>query len=318
MGTIFYSWQSDLPNSTNRGFIEKAIGGAIQGLTTKDGKPIELTHSSRGKTGAVNIAETILSKIAVASVVVADVSIINSEKLPQAGPRKGSKRPTPNPNVLFELGYAVARLGDSRTIMVMNTAFGGPAGKSANPQQVLPFDLGFRAVITYDYRKDGVKKIKAEALKFLTSRLRSEIEAIVALDAAQSSEGLARIQLFQERYQVYESLLKFIAVFTQKFEINSDATRDFNIARNRAEFLFKDEFSHYLKQIYELAVDIYSQNREIDALNTKARATKLSAEAEKARRALIKKNAEDIKRFTDQLSAAKVKFKEYIDLSTLK
>ncbi|MCB1593264.1 MAG: hypothetical protein KDI90_12525 [Alphaproteobacteria bacterium] len=32
MKTVFYSWQSDLPNKTNRGFIEEALEKALQNL----------------------------------------------------------------------------------------------------------------------------------------------------------------------------------------------------------------------------------------------------------------------------------------------
>jgi hypothetical protein len=33
--TIFYSWQSDLPNNTNRGFIERALEKAIASIGTE-------------------------------------------------------------------------------------------------------------------------------------------------------------------------------------------------------------------------------------------------------------------------------------------
>jgi hypothetical protein len=39
----------------------------------------------------------------------------------------------PNPNVLVEYGYALARHGVQRLLLVMNTAFGSPSE--------LPFDL---------------------------------------------------------------------------------------------------------------------------------------------------------------------------------
>jgi hypothetical protein len=31
--TVFYSWQSDLPNKTNRGFIKDALEGACKELS---------------------------------------------------------------------------------------------------------------------------------------------------------------------------------------------------------------------------------------------------------------------------------------------
>jgi hypothetical protein len=50
---------------------------------------------------------------------------------------KGEKgRSIPNPNILIELGYAVAKKGWERIICVMNQQYGGPSK--------LPFDLQHR------------------------------------------------------------------------------------------------------------------------------------------------------------------------------
>ena len=54
-------------------------------------------------------------KIERAAVFVCDVSLIN---------RGAGVRPTPNPNVLVELGYALAKVGWSRIVMVLNEASG--------------------------------------------------------------------------------------------------------------------------------------------------------------------------------------------------
>ncbi|HEX5445733.1 MAG TPA: hypothetical protein VFW87_18035 [Pirellulales bacterium] len=40
MRTLFYSWQSDLPNSTNRGFIDDCIHRALKELGKEDGMKI--------------------------------------------------------------------------------------------------------------------------------------------------------------------------------------------------------------------------------------------------------------------------------------
>jgi hypothetical protein len=65
-------------------------------------------------------------------VFVADVSLIG-------GRRRG--RPTPNPNVLIELGYALHSLGDGLVVLVFNTAYGR--------LDQLPFDLKMRRVIPH-------------------------------------------------------------------------------------------------------------------------------------------------------------------------
>jgi hypothetical protein len=132
--TIFYSWQSDLPNNTNRSFIERALDMAAKVIRTDDSVSVEpvLDRDTSGVAGSPEIANTIFRKIASCAVFVADVSIIN----PTA-----RKRRTPNPNVLIELGYALRALGPERVLMVMNSQFGGP--------EALPFDLKLRRVVTY-------------------------------------------------------------------------------------------------------------------------------------------------------------------------
>ena len=100
--TVFYSWQSDLPNRTNRTFIQDALQKAIDGiLKTELEVDLILDRDTANTPGAPDIAQTILSKIDQAIAVVADVSIINSGS---------GERLAPNPNVLFELGYAVRAL----------------------------------------------------------------------------------------------------------------------------------------------------------------------------------------------------------------
>jgi hypothetical protein len=133
---VFYSWQSDLPNPTNRGFIQTALEAATKTLR-EDGSvqvvPV-VDRDTAGVPGSPDISSTIFGKIDQALVFVCDVSIINHGT-------KDERRLTPNPNVLIELGYALKALGSHRIIMVMNTAFGAV--------EQLPFDLRLKRVLTY-------------------------------------------------------------------------------------------------------------------------------------------------------------------------
>jgi hypothetical protein len=145
---VFYSWQSDLANSTNRGFIQGVLEGVAKAIRKDDSIRIQpvVDRDTAGVPGSPDIAATIFGKIDGSAVFVCDVSIVNH----------GDKgRPTPNPNVLIELGYALKALKSDRILMVMNTAYGVP--------ELLPFDLSKKRVITYDFsegRKDkaGVRK----------------------------------------------------------------------------------------------------------------------------------------------------------------
>src|SRR5271168_81681 len=114
---VFYTWQSDLPNATNRSFILKALENVAHAITIDDTVDVEpvIDRDTQGVPGAPDISKTIFQKIAAADVLVADVSIV--------GVIEGG-RPTPNPNVLIELGYALHALGDERVVLVLNLAFG--------------------------------------------------------------------------------------------------------------------------------------------------------------------------------------------------
>lgn len=150
--TIFYSWQSDLPNPTNRGFIRKALEEAARKLSADlDLNKARVDADTQGIPGSPDIINTILEKIDNADAVVADVSFVDP----------GNERRTPNPNVLFELGYAFKTLGAERILMVFNEAFGAPGD--------LPFDLGLKRQICYTAREED--KERAEARRGLVKQL---------------------------------------------------------------------------------------------------------------------------------------------------
>jgi hypothetical protein len=160
--TVFYSWQSDLPNRTNRTFIQEALQKAIDGiLETELEVDLILDRDTANTPGTPDIAQTILSKIDQAIAVVADVSIINSGS---------GERPTPNPNVLFELGYAVRALSWDNILPVLNLATGRI--------EDLPFDLRSRRQITYIMTEEAGDK--ASELKKLARTLQEALMLIIA------------------------------------------------------------------------------------------------------------------------------------------
>ena len=62
--TVFYSWQSDLPNNTNRSFIESVIKTAIKGIKQSAKYELEPTFDkdTKGVPGSPNISQTVLEK----------------------------------------------------------------------------------------------------------------------------------------------------------------------------------------------------------------------------------------------------------------
>ena len=142
---IFYSWQSDLPNSTNRAFIQRALEQAAKEIRGDDSIAVEpvIDRDTAGVPGSPDIAATILEKIDQCDIFACDISIIN---------QGATTRLTPNPNVLIELGYALKHLGWGRILMIQNTEFGAA--------EDLPFDLRMKRVIPYSAREGDANRSK--------------------------------------------------------------------------------------------------------------------------------------------------------------
>ena len=162
---IFYSWQSDLDNNTNRGYIQKCLSEVIKNVAEGqlDLDPV-LDRDTFGTSGSPEIASTIFNKIDNAHIHVADISIIN---------QNSPGRKMPNPNVLIELGYAARVLGWEHVITIFNTDTG--------LIEELPFDLRSRRPIAYS--GENRKKDKLPLQKSLEVAIRS----ILALDTPTES-----------------------------------------------------------------------------------------------------------------------------------
>jgi hypothetical protein len=145
--TIFYSWQSTINPERTRLPIENAIKNTISEIK---GFNLKIDEATRNTAGAPNLAEDIISKIANCDIFICDITMIN-------GLDKEAVKKTPNPNVLFELGYARAHLGFDRICLLFNGDFG-----EVND---LPFDLDRKIVSIFNFdpengdQADNLKKI---------------------------------------------------------------------------------------------------------------------------------------------------------------
>jgi hypothetical protein len=163
---VFYSWQSDSPEDTNVRAIRSSLRSAssrLEALFSDDGLKINLEEATRNEAGAVNIPQTIISKIQLSHIFVCDVTTINHKAT-------GIKRRTPNPNVTWELGYAVSKLGWERIVMLLNTTFG--------PMEDLPFDFDRHRASPYRLQENSLKKADVAKLDQLVfEALRVIVEA---------------------------------------------------------------------------------------------------------------------------------------------
>jgi hypothetical protein len=191
---VFYSWQSDLPRKVTRDLVRASIDTAVHRIAQDVGleDSPRLDSDTTGVSGTPDIANTIYEKIGMSDIFIADVSIIGRTAPADAAKKVKSM---PNPNVLLELGYAAAKLGWERLVLVMNTAFGAP--------EELPFDLKNRRFpISYklspDSRQDSdaVQAKLSDNLEFaLRSAIRAELALVDDIVATLGSHSLAIMQV---------------------------------------------------------------------------------------------------------------------------
>lgn len=144
---LFYSWQSDIP--ADRNYINRRLEQAISRVTGW-----EVDTAVRNTRGSVDIAATILAKIDECDLFFADIGIIN----PEAATRK-----SPNPNVMYELGYAVAAKGEDNIVLIANRA----TTNTAN----LPFDVRNRNIILREFNDRNKETITQEIATILQNHL---------------------------------------------------------------------------------------------------------------------------------------------------
>ena len=159
--TIFYSWQSDLPRNETKNFIQSCINAAVKSL--RGTAYIEADRDTKGEFGSPDISQVIFDKIENSDIFIADVSIVNSDNFVENGDGEfvKTKRLSPNPNVLTELGFAVGILGWDNVICIMDEDY----GEASN----LPFDLEHRRITRYSLKNNDKAEIKKGIIDIISS-----------------------------------------------------------------------------------------------------------------------------------------------------
>lgn len=174
---VFYSWQSDLPKATNLQAIRTALRVAssnVEANLSDLNLLVQLDEATRGVPGSRNIPNEILRKIAASDIFVCDVTPIYKAS-------DGHPKSSANPNVIFELGYAVAQLGWDRIVLLFNKSFG-------NFPNDLPFDFDRHRASPYSLAEASVPR-KGEYAP-LVALLAEAITAIIKDNPKKPSEAL--------------------------------------------------------------------------------------------------------------------------------
>lgn len=136
---IFYSWQSDVIDIKK--FINKSLNKVKREYKNIN---IVIDQATRELPGSPDIVYSICSKIEKSDMFIGDVSFVLSS----------DKRSSPNPNVLYEVGYATAFLGDSRVCIVMD---------AKHNIDKCPFDIAQRRITKFSTseEKEFINNIKS-------------------------------------------------------------------------------------------------------------------------------------------------------------
>lgn len=150
--TVFFIWQSDVTQSRSR--IESTLKKVTRDLSDED-FIVGLDKDTAGIPGSPTIDHVVLDKIARADAVVADLTLV--------GHTPEEDKQLPNPNVLFETGFAFGTVGRHKVILVRDLKY-GVAG-------TVPFDLRQRRLIEFNEPKE------------LRPRLQAAIDSILRAEA---------------------------------------------------------------------------------------------------------------------------------------
>lgn len=106
---VFFSWASE---NKNKSVLQKSIEEALFQLNQEQykGYVYDYEEATRNLTGSPDIIESIKTKIRNAAVFICDITHFYSYQ------SKGKK--SPNPNVIFEYGYALSIIGEERCILI--------------------------------------------------------------------------------------------------------------------------------------------------------------------------------------------------------
>ena len=177
---IFFSWQADTSTTVGRNLVERALERALRGINADAEidealRELEVDRDTKDVAGSPPIVDTIFRKVDEAAVFVPDLTFIG-ERL--------SGRPTPNPNVLIEYGWALKSLGHGRIVPVMNTAFGEPTAEA------MPFDMRhLRNPICYHCSAEASEEERRQAREGLSKQLEGAIRAVLESEAFRSSQA---------------------------------------------------------------------------------------------------------------------------------
>jgi len=238
--SIFYSWQSDLPEIDNKKYIGSCLSKALAKLKKEMEFSVEyvIDRSTNNRIGTIDIVQTIFNKINVAKLFIADVSIINH--------RNRKYRKTSNPNVLIELGYAVRTIGWENIICVFNTKYGSP--------EDIPFDIRNRRLLLYNSDNDKSVLIN-DLYHIIKGRNVAQVPSDIIRDFYNASIYTSLFHLISDCYKIFYGYDKGITTQSINSVLSLDEKSILELISNQV-FIGFQLFKSYPSVIEELKIQL--------------------------------------------------------------
>jgi hypothetical protein len=166
MKKVFFSWQTDIPN--NKSFLTSCIRDAVVAVGD-----FELISPTQYMRGSGDVTVNIINRIRECDLLIADVTLIN----PRARTRK-----TPNPNVIYEVGFATAEKGEQTITLV--------ADERTTHDTNLPFDIRNRRTIYTKFDSQHKREL-VELFKQILSEYEEPEPSLPRVTLVESSCGWA-------------------------------------------------------------------------------------------------------------------------------
>lgn len=235
--TVFFSWQSDVPKNSD--FLRSFIKSSIKKFGTTQNVNVLYDEASRSVVGSQKVEEVILEKIRACDVFIADITPITRIETEEG--EKNRIKLLPNPNVAFELGYAMHCLPMEQVLMVL------PTGISHGQ---LPFDFNHNRLIEFDELTNPMDEEIEKSLAFCMKTRTSLLDVIVA----NPEDKILRPQYKQtkfvaERLKHYDIVSPFASIKQIQETMSQVATpfRHVNIAKAQ---VIRKEINHSYSPIH--------------------------------------------------------------------
>lgn len=224
---LFFSWQSDIPS--NKNIIRKSLQKICNELD------IEYTEDTRDEAGGDHVVDVLLRKISNSDIFVGDITIVG---------KAVNGDPLSNSNVSYELGFAEAKLGRGRIIMIMNERHGS--------YDDMVFDLGKRMITKF---KSTSNKLSTELQNQLTKELQTKIKSIITTEKASITDDIDKYEK-SVLYWAYNFGDGFIEKSREYLGSQSELTiGESLVASKNRTFVFYDDFDTKTATFYLRAID---------------------------------------------------------------